>query len=115
MEQNFLLPRTEDELLKLLTFSFVALLEYEVVGFAAVEIYSKKLAEIQCLAVSPTVQRQGVGRKLVQSCVEIAREQGVKELMAISSTEEMFVACGFHYSLPNQKRALFISPQETDE
>ena len=84
-----------------------------VVGFAAVEIYSGKLAEIQCLAVSPAVQGQGIGRQLVRGCVDVARQQGVKELMAISATEAMFVACGFHYSLPNQKRALFISPQET--
>lgn len=115
IDQNFLLPRTEDELSKLLTFSFVAVRHDDVVGFAAVEIYSKKLAEIQCLAVSPNVQRQGIGRKLVQGCVDVARQQGVKELMAISASDAMFTACGFHYSLPNQKRALFISPQDTDE
>lgn len=115
VEQEFLLPRTPEELSKLLTLSFVALRDNQVVGFAAVEIYSRKLAEIQCLAVLPSLQRQGIGRQLVQGCVDVAREQGVKELMAISATDAMFVACGFHYSLPNQKRALFVSPQETGE
>ena len=115
VEQEFLLPRSEDELSKLLTYSFVAVRDDGVFGFAAVEIYSPKLAEIQCLAVSPMVQRQGIGRKLVQRCVEVARQQGVQELMAISASDAMFTACGFHYSLPNQKRALFISPQDTDE
>ncbi len=115
VEEEFLLPRTREELIKLMTLSFVAVRGDEVVGFAAVEIYSRKLAEIQCLAVSPALQRQGIGRQLVQGCVDVAREQGVIELMAISATDAMFVACGFHYSLPKQKRALFVSPQEMGE
>jgi amino-acid N-acetyltransferase len=115
VDQEFLLPRTREELSKLLTLSFVAVRDNEIVGFAAVEIYSRKLAEIQCLAVLPSLQRQGIGRQLVQGCVDIARQQGVKELMAISASDAMFVACGFHYSLPNQKRALFVSPQEMGE
>ncbi|MGB1929312.1 MAG: GNAT family N-acetyltransferase, partial [Mariniblastus sp.] len=55
-------------------------------------------------------RRQGLGRILVQRCVERAREEKVKELMAISASDEMFLTCGFDYSLPNQKRALFIQP-----
>ena len=112
IEAKFLLPRTRDELTRLLTHSFVALQDAEVVGFSALEIYSQKLAEIQCLAVSPTVQRRGVGRGLVHRCVEVARQKNVKELMAISASDGMFLACGFDYSLPNQKRALFISLQD---
>jgi amino-acid N-acetyltransferase len=114
IDAEFLLPRTRDELSKLLKYSFVALQDVEVVGFAALEIYSAKLAEIQCLAVAPEFQRRGVGRGLVHRCVEVAKRENVKELMAISASDAMFVACGFDYSLPNQKRALFISPQETD-
>ena len=114
MEAKFLLERTEQELITLLTHSYVARKEHEVVGFGAVEIYSKKLAEIQCLAVSPTVQRQGVGRAIVKYCVNVARENKVKELMAISATDAMFLACGFDYSL-NKKRALFISPMDESD
>ncbi len=110
IEAEFLLPRTDDELKLLLTRGFLAEQDQSIVGFAAVEIYSKKLAELQCLAVSPSCRRQGVGRALVNHCVEAAREQGVAELMAISASEDLFVACGFDYSLPNQKRALFIQP-----
>ncbi|MDB4724287.1 GNAT family N-acetyltransferase [Mariniblastus sp.] len=82
----------------------------KVVGFAAVEIYSKKLAEILCLAVCPTCQNQGVGKKLVEQCVQFAKENDVQELMAISSSDHFLKHCGFDYSLPNQKRALFVHP-----
>lgn len=105
-----LLARTSIEMELLLKHAFIAQVDQQVVGFSAVEIYSKKLAEIQCLAVSDDFQRRGVGRTLVGMCLERARDQKVVEVMAISSSDEMFRACGFDYSLPNQKRALFIQP-----
>ncbi len=112
MDGEQLLPRTSIEMELLLRNGFIAQIGSQVVGFAAVEIYSKKLAEIQCLAVGHQVRRCGVGRQLVNKCVDRAKEQRVAELMAISSSDEMFRACGFDYSLPNQKRALFIQPLE---
>lgn len=110
MNGKQLLPRTSIELELLLKHAFLAEHDGQLVGFAAVEIYSRKLAEIQCLAVSEMYQRRGVGRTLVAMCVQRAKEQKIIEVMAISSSDEMFRACGFDYSLPNQKRALFIQP-----
>lgn len=111
MDGKQLLVRTSIELELLLRHGFIAQHVGQVVGFAAVEIYSRKLAEVQCLAVDEQFQRRGIGRELVQRCVQRARELNVLEVMAISSSEELFRACGFDYSLPNQKRALFIQPQ----
>lgn len=105
-----LLKRTSIELQLLLKHSFKAVHENRVIGFCALEIYSKKLAELQCLAVDGEFRRKGVGRELVLHCIQRARDEKVKEMMAISSSDEMFKACGFDYSLPNQKRALFIEP-----
>lgn len=105
-----LLRRTSIELELLLKHSFKAVSEEEIVGFCALEIYSKKLAELQCLAVESRFRRRGVGRALVMRCIERARDEKVKEMMAISSSDEMFMSCGFDYSLPNQKKALFIQP-----
>jgi len=111
-----LLERTSVELELLLKHSFKAVATSgggepeRIVGFCALEIYSKKLAELQCLAVDESFRRKGVGTELVKACVARARDEKVKEMMAISSSDEMFKACGFDYSLPNQKRALFIEP-----
>ena len=110
IQAEFLLPRSDKELAQLLRWGFVAVCDSKIVGFAAVEVYSKKLAELQCLAVSTECRRLGVGRRLVNQCVDVARQQGVAELMAISASDQLFIACGFDYSLPNQKRALFIQP-----
>jgi acetylornithine deacetylase len=112
MDQRHLLQRTSLELQLLLKHGFICRLKKQIVGFAAFEMYSKKLGEIQCLAVDENVRRRGVGGQLVHRCVQRAREQKVKEVMAISASEDMFKSCGFEYSLPNQKRAFFIEPGE---
>ncbi len=105
---QLLLPRTEDELHKLIQNGFVAETNGRIVGFAALEIYSKKMAELQCLAVNPEYQGRGIGKRLIASCIERARELKIFEVMAITATDDMFKACGFDYALPDQKRALFI-------
>ena len=110
LDDQQLLKRTSLELELLLKHAFKAVADGRIVAFCALEIYSKKLAEIQCLAVDLDYRRRGLGGILVKRCVERAREEKVKELMAISASDEMFLTCGFDYSLPNQKRALFIQP-----
>ena len=77
------------------------------VGFSAVEIYSPKLAELQSLAVHHDFRGTGIGRHLVRACVDRARDLGVMEVLAISSSEDFLKSCGFDYSLPDQKKALF--------
>lgn len=113
VESQLLLPRTEAEIEKLIQHGFVAELRHDhprIVAFAAVEVYSRKLAEIQCLAVATDHQRLGIGRQLIQACVRRAESLGVVELMAITASEKLFNDCGFDFSLPNQKKALFYRP-----
>lgn len=115
MQQQQLLQRTPEQVAALLPYSQIALDKKRMVGFVAVEIYSHKLAEIQCLCVDPDYQRRGIGKKLVRFCVEVTRDEGILELMAISASDHFLMDCGFDYSLPGQKRALFIQPQELQE
>ena len=115
VEQRKLLRRTRAETAALLATGFVADQEGEIVGFSSVEIYSKKLAEIQCLAVKEGYQGQGLGSDLVRCCVELARERGIMEVMAISSSEKFLQDLGFDYSLPDQKRALFYQLRTREE
>ena len=103
-----ILPRSLSELQLLRANGFVAEADNEMIGFAAVEVYSPKMAEIQCLAVDSKFRRVGIGRELVQLCVRRAQELKIRELMAITASDAFLVDCGFDYSLPNQKRALFI-------
>lgn len=138
VKQRLLLKRTREDIDGLLRTGFVA--EYRatgapedvtaaeseslaqtpemgpvIVGFASVEIYSKKLSEIQCLAVHEAHRRHGLGGQLVRHCVELARQRGVMEVMAISSSDGFLQDLGFDYSLPQQKKALFYQLRSRDD
>lgn len=108
-----ILPRSAREMDVLVENAFLAHRNSQIVGFAAIEIYSLKLAEIQCLAVSADVRGLGIGKELVTRCVTVAREKGILEVMAISSSGDFLKQCGFEYTLPNQKRALFYRPGDS--
>ena len=112
VKANRLLPRTPDELQDLVPFGFVACVGDRLVGFAALEIYSSKLAEVRSLAVLPDMQNKGVGKQLVQACVNLAHSRNVLEVMAITSADEFFRHCGFDFTLPGEKKALFIQTRE---
>jgi len=114
--QRLLLSRTKAEIIELTRHGFVASRieddrEVQLVGFSAIEIYSPKLAELLCLAVRSEYQGSGVGGVLVRHCIERARDLNVMEILAISSSERFLKSCGFDYSLPDQKKALFCQLQ----
>ncbi|MBS0262768.1 MAG: GNAT family N-acetyltransferase [Planctomycetes bacterium] len=108
VEKRVLLPRTIDELALLLPNYFVADDGGRIVGCAALEIYSAKLAEVRSLVVLPEYQGHGVGKQLVAACVDRAREEEILEVMAITSSEDFFRSCGFDFTLPGEKKALFL-------
>jgi len=70
VEDGKLLDRTYEELEHWIDNLFIADREGEIVGCAALEVYSRKLAEIRSLAVAPSVQGTGVGKQLVNACVQ---------------------------------------------
>ncbi len=111
--QGRLLPRTQDELEDLTQDGFLAEADGRIVGFAALEIYSNKLAELRSLAVSADCQGRGIGKALVQACVELARTKRVFEVMAITSSDEFFQRCGFDFTLPGEKKAVFLQTRES--
>jgi len=113
VDQRLLLARTFDELEDLLPHCFVAVdATGAVVGCAALEIYSPKLAEVRSLAVAASAQGFGVGRMLVEACLARAHEQRVFEVMAITTRDSFFQTCGFDYTLPGEKRALFYQTRD---
>lgn len=113
VESGKLLPRTFQELEELMHAFFVAEIDGRLVGCAALEIYNKKLAEIRSLAVDPSTQGMGVGKKLVAACVELAKTHHIYEIMAISSSEDFFKACGFDFTLPNERKAFFMLTRDS--
>lgn len=109
VEAERLIPRTLTELDELYPHFFIAESERQLIGCAVLEIYSSKLAELRSLAVLPEQRNNGVGRALVEACLERARAANVLEVMAISSKENFFRNCGFDFTLPGEKKAFFYT------
>ena len=75
------MQRATEEIEYLLPTFVIAELDGEVVGCAALEVYSSRLAEVRSLVVASQLRGMGVGRRLVDACVAMARERRILEVM----------------------------------
>lgn len=85
---------------------FVAELEGRLIGCCALQVYSRRLAEVRSLAVAPEHARRGVGRRLVEACQRRARERGVSQVIAVTSSSPFFERAGFS-TFKRERIALF--------
>ncbi len=84
---------------------FVALADGEVVGCCALEVYSKRLAEIRSLVVKEEYQHQGIGKKLILLCLKKAKKLQIFEVLSVTSAVDLFEAVGFN-TFNNEKYAM---------
>jgi N-acetylglutamate synthase-like GNAT family acetyltransferase len=110
VQEGKILRRALNELHDMIGQYIVAEMNGEIVGCVVLEIYSKKLCEIRSLAVHTNAQGTGIGKKLVQACLERAKKESILEVMAVTSSEHFFKSCGFDFTLPGEKKALFYLP-----
>lgn len=85
---------------------FVAEQGTRVVGCCALQVYSRRLAEIRSLAVHPSFRERGVGASLVAACRRRASERRVQQILVVTSEPSFFEQRGFTVH-PGWKTALF--------
>jgi N-acetylglutamate synthase-like GNAT family acetyltransferase len=68
-----------------------------IVGFAALVPRQDGQVELDALFVDPATRRCGVGRSLVEHCVQIVRAQGSGALCVVGNPHayDFYTACGF--------------------
>lgn len=66
-----------------------------VVGVCSLHICWENLAEIRSLAVDEESQGKGIGKKLVQHCLQVARELGIEEVFTLTYQRPFFLKLGF--------------------
>lgn len=86
---------------------FVAAHGSQVVGCCALQIYSKRIAEVRTLAVHPDFQDRGIASDLVECCRRRARERGIREIFAVTSQTSFFERLGFA-TFRREKTAMFL-------
>lgn len=88
---------------------FIAACGQQRVGCCALQIYSKRIAEVRSLAVHPDFQDRGVASRLVECCIERAKERGIREVFAVTSQTSFFGKLGFA-TFRREKTAMFYAP-----
>jgi len=90
-----LLARSRLDLYEHIRDFVVARRDGEIVGLSALHISWIDLAEVRSLAVKRDLQRRGIGRVLVEHCLQEAAELGLERVFALTYQPEFFGTLGF--------------------
>jgi len=93
--QGEMLPRSLGELYDNLRDYFVYIRDGNIAGTGALHICWENLAEVRSLCVADSVRGGGIGRSLVEACVEEARTYDIGKLFLLTYQVEFFKKCGF--------------------
>lgn len=91
---------------------FLAEYAGQIVGCCALQIYSRRLAEVRSLAILPAYRGRGAALGLVKACKLRAAERGIKQVLAVTSEVAFFERCGFS-AFRRERTALFFDVDPT--
>lgn len=92
---GIMLPRTEFEMSENIRDFSVAYDGNTLVGCGALHFYTPAMAEVRSLAVLPEAKQHGVGRKIVESLEQEARENDLESIFAFTYVPGFFDRLGF--------------------
>lgn len=93
--QDVMLPRSLNELYENVRDFWVSEDKGKIVGCAAMHISWDDLAEIKSLAVAKKYQGKGVGKELVDACLEEAATLGSNKVFVLTYRPDYFKKFGF--------------------
>jgi amino-acid N-acetyltransferase len=91
-----MLPRSLNEIYENIRDFYVCLENDKIIGVAALHILWEDLAEIRSVAISQNYQGKGIGKKLVNKCLNEAKTLGVKKVFALTYHPGFFNKLGFN-------------------
>ena len=101
-ERGQMLARSLSEIYENIRDFYVIRKDEHIIACAALHVNWEDLAEIKSVAVSEKHQRQGIGSKLIKTCMEEAKELGIPTVFCLSYTPEFFEKCSFSRIEKNQ-------------
>lgn len=94
---GLVLPRSLSDIYECIRNFYVYEDESEgVIGAVCLQISWEDLAEVRSLVVAEQASGRGVGRVLVEQCLEEAREIGLEKVFALTYKVGFFEKLGFH-------------------
>jgi len=94
-DQNLMLHRTPEQVRRALGDFLVAEEAGQVAGCGYIAYLSPELVELRSLAVAPELHGRGVGGRIVDALVEMARSRGLRQICALTLAPEFFQRQGF--------------------
>jgi N-acetylglutamate synthase-like GNAT family acetyltransferase len=90
-----MLPRRTEEIQARLGDWLIAEEHGQVIGCVSLVAFNQRLCEIRSLAVSPTCRGRGIGGDLIAAALEMARERGMQQVLALTRAVPVFERMGF--------------------
>jgi len=90
-----MLSRSLSELYESLRDFYVYEEDGKLLGTTALHIVWEDLAEVRSVAVAENRTRAGIGSKLVQACIDEARQLGLKRIFCLTYRPDFFSSLGF--------------------
>ncbi|MDD5359912.1 MAG: N-acetyltransferase [Sulfurovaceae bacterium] len=108
VEKGVILYRSEDEIATNIRSYILAKDENKLVGYMALHIHSKKLAEVRSLVVNVDYRDKGIGADMVRFAILEAKELGIEEnILSLTYVPDFFIKLGFKEinkeSIPDHK------------
>lgn len=94
-KKDLMLPRSLSELYENIRDYHVYIENGCIIGCAALHVFWHDLAEIKSVVVEENYQRRGIGKKLVQKCLEEGKTLGINRLFVLTYIPEFFEQIGF--------------------
>lgn len=85
-----LLPRTKQDIINNLEHFRVIKRDQTVIACGSLENFTVELAEVRSLMVSPDIKGGGLGRKIVNCLIDLAKARKVSRVMALTYVPEFF-------------------------
>jgi len=96
VKDGIILNRTEDEVATIIRSYVLAKDGDKLVGYTALHIHSRRLAEIRSLIVDEAYRRQNVGQRMVQFTLDEAKNLGVEEdVLVLTYLPQFFLKLNF--------------------
>jgi len=97
VKEGIILNRTEDEVATNIRSYVLAKDDGKLVGYTALHIHSKRLAEIRSLIVDESYRGQSVGKRMVKFTLEEAKVLGVEEdVLVLTYLPQFFEKLNFN-------------------
>jgi len=95
VKEGIILPRGDDEVATNIRSYALAKDDSKLVGYAALHIHSPSLAEIRSLIVDKGYRGKDIGKKLVEYCLEEAKELGLSKVLVLTYVPKFFEKLNF--------------------